>query len=74
MWQMVKTSVVLFLQGRLFKEPAKVMIQIVIGIVFTALVLIGLAGGGAPLVWAAVAAGFLGGALQPYLFKNLKYR
>ncbi len=74
MWEMVKTSIVLFLQGRLFKDAGKVMVQIVLGIVFTALVLVGLARAGVPILGAAVAAGFLGGLLQPYLFKDLKYR
>lgn len=74
MWDMAKNSIVLFLQGRLFKDPQKVMIQAVLGIVFTALVLVGLATGGVPIWGAAAAAGFLGGLLQPYLFKDLKYR
>lgn len=74
MWDMAKNSMNLFLQGRLFKDPGKVLVQIMLGIVFTALVLVGLSFGGVPIWGAAAAAGLLGGMLQPYLFKDLKYR
>lgn len=74
MWDMAKTSIILFLQGRLFQDPAKVLTQMAIAIVLTALVLVGLVSAGVPIVAAAGIAGFLGGMLQPYLFRNLKYR
>ena len=38
------------------------------------MLLIVLAKIGAPLWLAALVAGLIGGALQPYLFKNLRYR
>ena len=44
-----------------------------IGIVVTAVLLIVLAKIGAPLWLAALVAALLGGGLQPYLFKDLKY-
>lgn len=74
MWDMAKTSIILFLQGRLFQDPAKVLTQIAIATVLTALVLVGLVSAGVPIVAAAGIAGFLGGMLQPYLFRKLKYR
>ncbi len=80
MWDMAKNSITLFFQGRLFKDSSKVYRQILLGAVFTGIVMIlatavlsaiGLAG---EAVWIAAAiAGFLGGMLQPYLFKDLKY-
>lgn len=74
MWEMAKSSIVLFLQGRLFKDPGKVMAQVGLGVVVTAVLLIILARNGVPIWAAAAVAGFLGGMLQPYLFKDLKYR
>lgn len=74
MWEMAKSSIILFLQGKLFKDPGKVMMQVALGILFTAIVLIGLSLASISLIAAAAAAGFVGGVLQPFLFKNLKYR
>jgi hypothetical protein len=44
-----------------------------IGIVVTAILFVGLAKAGAPLWLAALVAALLGGGLQPYLFKDLRY-
>lgn len=74
MWQMVMHSVVLFAQGKLFADPAKVYRQVLFGAAVTAAVLVLLAIAGVPLVPAATIAGLVGGALQPYLFKDLRYR
>jgi hypothetical protein len=71
---MAKTSILLFLQGRLFQDPAKVARQVAIGAAVTALLLVVLAEIGLPLIAAAVVAGLVGGGLQPYLFRDLKYR
>lgn len=80
MWGMAKHSVILFLRGRLFQDSAKVYRQVLTGAMFTALIMIvtfvglALGGLGSEAVWIASAvAGFLGGMLQPYLFKDLKY-
>lgn len=73
MFEMVKNSAVLFFQGKLFQKPEEVYRQLAIGIGITLgvfLFLVNLTG--MPL--AAVIAGFVGGALQPYLFKDLKFR
>jgi hypothetical protein len=73
MWQMTQNSIALFFRGRLFADPGKVIRQLLIGIVVTAVLLIVLAKIGAPLWLAALVAALLGGGLQPYLFKDLKY-
>jgi hypothetical protein len=73
MWQMTQNSIVLFFRGKLFAEPNKVMQRLAIGIVVTAVLLVGLAKVGAPLWLAALAAALVGGGLQPYLFKDLRY-
>ena len=74
MWEMARTSIVLFLQGKLFADPSRVYRQVAAGAAVTAALLIVLALLGAPLPVAAAVAGALGGALQPYLFKDLRYR
>lgn len=74
MWEMAKSSIVLFLQGKLFAEPTKVYRQTAVGAAVTAALLVVLAKVGVPLAAAAGLAGLIGGALQPYLFKDLRYR
>ncbi len=74
MWSMVKSSFGQFLRGKLFAEPAKVYRQLAIGVGVTALLMLGAVVAGASLWIAALIAGFIGGALQPYLFKDLRYR
>jgi hypothetical protein len=73
MWQMTQNSIALFFRGKLFVDPGKVIRQLLIGIVVTAVLLIVLAKIGAPLWLAALIAALLGGGLQPYLLKDLKY-
>jgi hypothetical protein len=74
MWSMATNSISLFFRGKLFADPAKVYRQLAVGIAVTALLLVILAQIGAPLWSAALVAGLVGGALQPYLFKDLRYR
>lgn len=74
MWAMTQNSIVLFFRGKLFAEPGKVFQKVLIGIAVTALLLIALAKAGVPLWAAALAAALIGGGLQPYLFRNLRYR
>ena len=74
MFDMVKSSANLFFQGKLFADNAMAYRQMAAGIAATTVVLIALALLGLPVILAAVVAGFAGGALQPVLFKNLKYR
>ena len=74
MFEMAKNSMGLFFRGKLFADPSKVYRQLAIGIVVTAILLLVVAKAGAPLWSAALIAGLIGGVLQPYLFKNLRYR
>jgi hypothetical protein len=73
MWEMAKNSIALFFRGKLFADPRMVTRQLAIGIVVTAILFVGLAKAGAPLWLAALVAALLGGGLQPYLFKDLRY-
>ncbi len=73
MWEMFANSLRLFLKGKLFREPKMVARQWLIGLAFTFVVLVVLAKVGVPLWLAVLAASLGGGALQPLLFKNLKY-
>ncbi len=74
MWDMAKNSITLFLQGKLFQDTGMVIRQMMLGIAVTAAVLVAIAAAGAPVWGASIVAGLLGGMLQPYLFKDLKYR
>ncbi|MBL4756729.1 MAG: hypothetical protein JKY32_03540 [Rhizobiales bacterium] len=73
MFELAKNSATLFLQGRLFKDLGAVVRMAIIGVVITAAILVGMSFAGLPLWINAVIAGFIGGAIQPYLFKDLKY-
>jgi len=73
MWDMFTNSLRLFLKGKLFREPRMVLRQWLIGLAVTTLVVVVLAKVGAPLWLAVLAASLGGGALQPFLFKDLKY-
>jgi Na+-transporting NADH:ubiquinone oxidoreductase subunit NqrB len=74
MWAMAQSSISLFLRGRLFAEPSKAYRQIVIGVLVTALLLVAIVVAGAPVWVASIVASAIGGALQPDLFRNLRYR
>jgi hypothetical protein len=73
MFDMFMHSVVLFLRGKLFQSPLHVVRQSAIGVLLTAalcILLTRLVGA----LWIAVpVSALLGGGLQPFLFKNLKY-
>jgi hypothetical protein len=71
---MAQSSITLFFRGRLFADPTMVARQLAIGAIMTAVLLIVIAKIGAPLWLAALVAGLIGGGLQPYLFKDLRYR
>jgi len=73
MFELAKTSIGLFLQGKLFADTNAVLRQLAIGVgvtVFIFLLLAKFTG----LVVAGAIAGFVGGAIQPALFKDLKFR
>ena len=73
MFDMFKSSVTLFLQGRLFQDVGSVLRQIIIGIIITIVVFIALHFLSSSLWLSIVIASFIGGLIQPFLFKNLKY-
>jgi hypothetical protein len=74
MWDMALASVRLFLAGKLFQDPFAVLRLSLLGSAVTAALAIGLRLAGLPLPLAAGLAALAGGALQPFLFKELKYR
>ena len=74
MWTMATSSMSLFFRGKLFADPAQAYQKLAIGALVTALILVVATISGAPLWAAALLAGLGGGALQPYLFKDLRYR
>lgn len=74
MWDMAKSSITLFFQGKLFSDPSKVMRQTALGAAASAVLVVVLAKLGLPLAASTAVGGLVGGALQPYLFKDLKYR
>lgn len=74
MFDMFWNSAVLFFRGRLFQDPRKVMLLAGLGMGFAAVAVLLLTQVGLPLWLAVMAASFLGGLLQPRLFRDLKYR
>lgn len=73
MWDMFWHSAQLFLKGKLFRDMNQVIRHGVIGVLIGAGLLIVLAKLGLPVWLAALLAGLVCGAAQPYLFKDLKY-
>jgi hypothetical protein len=73
MLDMFKHSMMMFLKGKLFRDNKMVARQGAIGVI-TVMLLITLLGKFVVPMWlAAIIGGFVGGALMPYLFKDLKY-
>jgi hypothetical protein len=69
---MFASSVRLFLRGKLFRDGRQVFWQWLKGFVLTLAVLL-IAGLMLNPLIGVILASLLGGALQPYLFKDLKY-
>ena len=74
MFEMVKSSMGLFFQGKLFADTPRAMLQLLAGIAVAALLFLVFAYLRLPLWTAGLIAGAAGGAAQPVLFKNLRYR
>ena len=74
MWEMALNSASIFFKGKLFADNKKAFGQIAVGAGATALLFLAARKLGLPAWSAALVAGFIGGGLQPFLFKNLKYR
>ncbi|WP_411727112.1 hypothetical protein [Methyloglobulus sp.] len=73
MFEMFKDAFTLFLKGKLFQDYHAVFRQVAIGAGITALTCMVLSIMGLAMWLAIFLAAFIGGALQPYLFKDLKY-
>jgi len=72
MFETVMGSAKLFLQGKLFKDTALAIRLLLLGALVGAIVTIGV-GLVLPVWAAAVAGGFVAGAIQPWLYRNIKY-
>lgn len=73
MFDMFMNSVTLFLRGKLFKDIGKVFRKALVGSIITASLCIALTIAGVPTVFSLVIGAMIGGAIQPWLFKDLKY-
>jgi hypothetical protein len=73
MWAMFSNSLKLLLKGKLFREPSMALRQWLIGFAASVGLVVVLAKAGAALWLAVTVAALVAGALQPLLFKNLKY-
>jgi len=73
MWDMFSNSFRLFLKGKLFRDPREVAKKWLIGLIAALVVVVILGYAGVPLWLAVIIASFGAGALQPYLFRDLKY-
>jgi hypothetical protein len=73
MWDMFVNSLKLFLKGKLFREPVAVLRQWLICCVLSVAAIVALTKAGLSLFLGVPVVALLGGALQPYLFRNLKY-
>lgn len=66
------SSAKLFLQGKLFKDTALAIRLMLMGALGAAVVTV-VVGLVLPVWAAAIAGGLVGGALQPWLYRNIKY-
>jgi len=73
MLDMFINSFILFWKGRLFQDIGHVIRQAAIGMVIAAVIVIAAVKAGLALWIAIVIASLISGAIQPYLFKDLKY-
>lgn len=74
MFDMFINGMTLFFRGKLFQDNTKAITQMLIGIAAAAVLLVVLTKIGLPLWISGLIAGFIAGAVQPYLFRDLKYR
>lgn len=74
MWALAQNLATLVFRGKLFAEPRIVYGRLGLGILVTAFLFILALKSGMPHLLAALLAGSVGGALQPYLFRDIRYR
>lgn len=73
MYEMFLNSAKLFMKGKLFRDPMAVARQWAIGFVAALAVVVALRLAGVPLWLDVLVTAVSVGALQPWLFKDLKY-
>ena len=73
MFEMFLNSATLFIQGRLFRDINNVFKQACIGMAIAVFLLIVLVKIGLPLWLSIILTSLVAGAIQQYLFKDLKY-
>ena len=73
MFEMFKNSVVLFFRGKLFQDLHKVILKIIIGSAIAVALLVITVKLGLHLSIAVIITSIVAGAIQPWLFKDLKY-
>jgi hypothetical protein len=74
MIEMFLNSATLFIQGKLFRDKDSVLKKAYIGMAIAAFLVIFLAKINLPIWLAIIIASLVSGAIQPYLFKDLKYQ
>lgn len=74
MWELIKNSTKMFVRGKLFANHKHAFGMAALGAGVTAALFVGAAKAGMPVLAAAPVAAFLGGCLQPRLYKNLKFQ
>lgn len=74
MFDTLINMITLFFRGRLFKDPKVVAVRGTIGISAGLVLLVVLAKFGLALPLAVAVSSLVSGAVQPFLFKDLKYR
>ena len=73
MWDMIWNSAGLFLRGKLFRDTRLVLMLLAANSLLAAVVVVAGHFAGIPYLVDCLVAGALCGALQPFLFVNLKY-
>ncbi|MDQ7051270.1 MAG: hypothetical protein Q9M92_17785 [Enterobacterales bacterium] len=74
MFDMLLNSITLFMKGKLFQDLGSLSIKLSIGIIVTAVICFAAFKLGLNIWFAIAIASIVGGAIQPYLFKDLKYK
>lgn len=74
MFDMFWNSVQLFFKGNLFQDFNKVMMLMAVGAGLAAVLMVVLVKAGVSLWLAVMLSSLLAGAIQPRLFRDLKYR
>ncbi|HEY9732515.1 MAG TPA: hypothetical protein V6C89_11425 [Drouetiella sp.] len=73
MWDAFSNAFGLFIRGKLFRDFNQVVKQTLIGVAVAGVLMVILAKIGLPLFVVVPLVSIVAGALQPWLFKDLKY-